>query len=128
MAVTISTGFGRIVAAVDLPVTEPSVYFGELSNDYAFVKTKTKEFHYPKGEDDVYTTYDGTGGVSVGSFGRKLLFALRFQSMKMLLSDDLTSIAASLASRIAGVTSSDTSSRMTPIRRPPASPARSSSP
>jgi len=78
-------------STVDLPVTEPSVYFGELSNDHVFVKTKTKEFHYPKGEDDVYTNYAGTGGVGVGSFGRKLLFALRFRSMKTLLSDDLTS-------------------------------------
>jgi uncharacterized membrane protein (UPF0182 family) len=78
-------------STVDLPVTEPSVYFGELSNDHVFVKTKTKEFHYPKGEDDVYTNYGGTGGVGVGSFGRKLLFALRFRSMKTLLSDDLTS-------------------------------------
>ena len=78
-------------STVDLPVTEPSVYFGELSNDHVFVKTKTKEFHYPKGEDNVYTTYEGTGGVGVGSFGRKLLFALRFRSMKTLLSDDLTS-------------------------------------
>ena len=79
------------VSTVDLPVTEPSLYFGELSNDHVFVKTKTKEFHYPKGEDNVFTTYNGTGGVSVGSFGRKLLFALRFRSMKTLLSDDLTS-------------------------------------
>jgi uncharacterized protein len=78
-------------STVDLPVTEPSVYFGELSNEHVFVKTKTKEFHYPKGDDDVYTTYAGTGGVGVGSFGRKLLFALRFRSMKTLLSDDLTS-------------------------------------
>ena len=44
-------------------VTEPSIYFGELSNDHVFVKTKTKEFHYPKGEDNVYTEYTGTGGV-----------------------------------------------------------------
>ena len=79
------------VSTVDLPVTEPSLYFGELSNNHVFVKTKTKEFHYPKGEDNVFTTYNGTGGVSVGSFGRKLLFALRFRSMKTLLSDDLTS-------------------------------------
>jgi uncharacterized membrane protein (UPF0182 family) len=79
------------VSTVDLPVTEPSLYFGELSNDHVFVKTKTREFHYPKGEDNVFTSYAGTGGVSVGSFGRKLLFALRFRSMKTLLSDDLTS-------------------------------------
>jgi uncharacterized membrane protein (UPF0182 family) len=77
-------------STVDLPVTEPSIYFGELSNDHVFVKTKTREFHYPRGEDNVFTTYTGTGGVNVGSFGRKLLFAMRFRSMKTLLSDDLT--------------------------------------
>ncbi len=78
-------------STVDLPVTQPSLYFGELSNDHVFVKTKTREFDYPKGEDNVYTAYNGTGGVGVGSFGRKLLFAARFRSLKTLLSDDLTS-------------------------------------
>ena len=77
-------------STVDLTVTEPSIYFGELSNDHVFVKTKTREFHYPRGEENVFTTYGGTGGVNVGSFGRKLLFAMRFRSMKTLLSDDLT--------------------------------------
>jgi uncharacterized membrane protein (UPF0182 family) len=74
----------------DLPITEPSIYFGELSNDHVFVRTKTREFHYPKGEENVFTTYEGRGGVGVGSFGRKVLFAMRFGSMKTLLSDDLT--------------------------------------
>ncbi len=78
-------------STVDLKVTEPSLYFGELSNDHVFVKTKTREIHYPKGEDFVSTAYTGTGGVGIGTFGRKLLFALRFRSMKTLLSDDLTS-------------------------------------
>ena len=44
-----------------LQVTEPSLYFGELSNDHVFVKTRTKEFHYPKGDDNVTSVYDGTG-------------------------------------------------------------------
>ncbi len=43
------------VSNVNLPVTEPSLYFGELSNEYAIVKTKTREFHYPKGDDNVFT-------------------------------------------------------------------------
>jgi uncharacterized membrane protein (UPF0182 family) len=77
-------------STVDLQVTEPSIYFGELSNDHVFVKTKTREFHYPRGDQDVYQSYGGTGGVDVGSFWRKALFAVRFRSMKPLLSDDLT--------------------------------------
>jgi uncharacterized protein len=77
-------------STVDLPITEPSIYFGELSNDHVFVRTNTREFHYPEGEDNVFTTYDGEGGVSIGSFWRKLLFAVRFGSGKTLLADDLT--------------------------------------
>jgi uncharacterized membrane protein (UPF0182 family) len=75
---------------VSLEVKEPSIYFGELSNDYVFVKTRTREFHYPKGDDNVFTTYGGEGGVPVGGFFRKLLFSVRFGSLKTLLSQDLT--------------------------------------
>ncbi|HET7293617.1 MAG TPA: UPF0182 family protein [Vicinamibacteria bacterium] len=74
----------------ELQVSEPSIYFGELSNDHVFVRTKTKEFHYPKGDDNVMANYEGSGGVAVDSFLRKLLFALRFRSLKVLLSDDFT--------------------------------------
>ena len=76
--------------ADDLRVSEPSLYFGELSNDHVFVRTRTKEFHYPKGDENVTTTYDGEGGVPVASFFRKLLFSVRFRSIKTLLSNELT--------------------------------------
>ena len=52
--------------------------------------TRQREFDYPAGEGDVYTTYDGRGGVPVGSFLARLLFAMRFQSLNILLSRDLT--------------------------------------
>jgi uncharacterized membrane protein (UPF0182 family) len=77
-------------SVVPLEVTEPSLYFGELSNDHVFVRTRTKEFHYPRGEDNVFTSYDGKGGVPLPGFFRKLLFSVRFRSMKPLLSEDLT--------------------------------------
>ena len=76
-------------SSVDLAIVEPSIYFGELSNDHVFVRTNTREFHYPSGEDNVFAEYKGEGGVSVGSFWRKLLFAIRFGSGKALLSEDL---------------------------------------
>ena len=78
-------------STVDLPVTEPSIYFGERSNDHVFVRTRTKEFHYPRGEDNEFSVYNGQGGVSIGGLLRKLLFSIRFRSLKTLLSDDLTS-------------------------------------
>jgi uncharacterized membrane protein (UPF0182 family) len=73
----------------ELQISEPSIYFGELSNDYVIVKTNTREFHYPRGDDNVFTTYAGQGGVSLGSLFRKLLFAVRFGAYQIVLSDDI---------------------------------------
>jgi uncharacterized membrane protein (UPF0182 family) len=77
-------------SSVGLDVSQPSIYFGELASDYVFVRTRAKEFHYPKGDDNVYTTYDGQAGVSVSGFWRKLLFSGRFRTFKIVLSNDLT--------------------------------------
>ena len=78
------------VTTVDIDISEPSIYFGELANDYVIVRTKAPEFHYPKGEDNVSSTYAGTGGIPIGSLWNKLLFAIRFRSYQILLSDDIT--------------------------------------
>jgi uncharacterized protein len=77
-------------SSVDLKIDEASIYFGQQSNDYVFVRTNAREFHYPKGEDNVYTTYEGSGGLPVSSFFRRLLFSIRFRSFKVLLSEDIT--------------------------------------
>jgi len=74
----------------ELKVTRPEIYFGELSNDYVITKTKSREFDYPKGEENVYTTYEGKGGVVINSFIKRVFYALRFQSLKLLLSNDIT--------------------------------------
>jgi uncharacterized membrane protein (UPF0182 family) len=84
---------------VDLKIDEPSIYFGELSNDYVIVRTDTREFHYPRGDDNEFTTYAGTGGVQLGSLWRKLMFALRFGSYQIVLSDDITSESRILFNR-----------------------------
>jgi uncharacterized membrane protein (UPF0182 family) len=73
----------------ELPIEEPSLYYGELSNDYVVVKTATREFHYPRGEDNVFTQYAGRGGLEIGSLWRKLVFALRFGAYQILLSNDI---------------------------------------
>jgi len=79
------------VSNVSLKVERPQIYFGELSNDYVFVNTGQREFDYPLGDSSAFTEYAGTGGVEVGSFIRKLLFSMRFQSLDILLSDYITS-------------------------------------
>jgi uncharacterized membrane protein (UPF0182 family) len=78
------------VSSVDLEVQEPSVYFGELSSDYVLVRTRAAEFHYPRGDDNVTTNYDGSAGVPVGSFWRKLLFAMRFRAQQILFTDTIS--------------------------------------
>jgi len=72
-----------------LRVTRPEIYYGELSNEYVFVKTTAKEVDYPAGEDNVYTTYAGTGGIPIGSVWRKALFAGRFGTMRIPLNENL---------------------------------------
>lgn len=78
------------VSTVNLPVTEPSLYFGELSNEYAVVRTRAREFHYPKGDANVFSTYEGRGGIVLDSLLKKLAFAARFRAYQLLLSDDIT--------------------------------------
>jgi uncharacterized membrane protein (UPF0182 family) len=78
-------------SSVDLKIDEPSIYYGQLSNDHVFVRTRAREFHYPRGDDNVYTSYEGDGGVPISSLFRRVLFSIRFRSFKALLSEDITS-------------------------------------
>ncbi len=78
------------VSSDSVVVTRPEIYFGEKANDYVFVKTKAQELDYPAGDQNVYTTYDGVGGVPIRSFWRKLLFSARYGTLKISLSNDIT--------------------------------------
>jgi uncharacterized membrane protein (UPF0182 family) len=48
-------------------LTRPEIYFGEKTQDPVFVHTAREEFDYPSGDQNKYTTYQGTGGFPVGS-------------------------------------------------------------
>ncbi|MGH9372991.1 MAG: UPF0182 family protein, partial [Vicinamibacterales bacterium] len=78
------------VSTADLKVTQPAIYYGELPNDHVFVKTQTEEFDYPRGEDNVFTTYAGDGGVQLSNVFRRLMFAIRFRSTDVFFSPNLT--------------------------------------
>ena len=84
----------------DLPPTkglgdfEPRVYFGENVPDYSIIGGSATgdpvEFDYPddasaNGQKNV--TYSGKGGVPVGSLFNKLVFALKYQEQRILLSN-----------------------------------------
>ncbi len=73
-------------STIPLKITCPQIYFGQLSNNYCIVRTRAKEFDYPSGEDNIYTVYAGSGGIPIHGFWRRVLFALRFQQVNILLS------------------------------------------
>ncbi len=75
---------------IGLVVSRPELYYGMLGGSYVIVNTRTKEFDYPQGDQNVYTTYGGTGGVSLGAPLAKLAFASRFGTASLLLSTDVT--------------------------------------
>ncbi|RPJ33353.1 MAG: hypothetical protein EHM27_18100, partial [Deltaproteobacteria bacterium] len=61
-----------------IKITRPEIYFGEISNDYTFVRTKRPEFDYPVGEKNVYSQYEGKGGVPLSFFRKGLRPPFRF--------------------------------------------------
>ena len=78
------------VSKTDLKVTQPEIYFGEIENDYIIVNSRQKEFNYPSGEQNVFASYQGKGGIPIGGFLKKALWSLRFGAFKILLSSDIT--------------------------------------
>jgi hypothetical protein len=77
------------VSTTSIRITRPEIYFGELQNDYCFVKTRAQEFDYPQGDQNVYTNYQGAGGIPVENFWRRLLFTLEFGEKNILFSSDI---------------------------------------
>ena len=77
-------------STTDLTVSQPSIYFGEISSDHVFVGTQAREFDYPKGDDNVYSAYAGTGGVPVGGLLRQVMFSVGLGSFQLLFSNDIT--------------------------------------
>jgi uncharacterized protein len=71
-------------------IREPRIYYGEETDTYVVSKASTPEFDYPKGKDNVYAAYDGTGGVPAGGILRRLLFAWYFNDVNLLLSRYIT--------------------------------------
>jgi uncharacterized membrane protein (UPF0182 family) len=71
-------------------IREPRIYYGQEKSDYVIVKGTTPEFDYPKGKDNVYAAYDGTGGIPLWGMMRKIILAHHFNDMNLLLSNYIT--------------------------------------
>ncbi len=78
-------------------ISEPRIYFGERTSDYVVVGAKQAEFDYPRGEGEaaatdtsgVETRWQGNTGIGLGSPLTRLLFAIRFGDLDLLISDQV---------------------------------------
>ncbi len=75
-----------------LNVTRPEIYFGELTDTDVYVKTRQQEFDYPQGQNNNLTSYQGTGGIVLGGFLRRVMLSIdRGDLGKLPFSDDVNS-------------------------------------
>jgi hypothetical protein len=81
-----------------LEVREPGIYFGERTDHYIIVNTRVQELDFPRGDQNVYTTYQGRGGIRL-SWLRRLAFAYRFADLQLALSSDITTQSRLLFAR-----------------------------
>src|SRR5579871_830948 len=74
---------------VGFSIPQPAIYFGEEADNYAIVKAATPEFDYPLGADNVYSFYNGTGGVPVSGLLRRLLFSYFYRDLNLLVTSNI---------------------------------------
>jgi uncharacterized membrane protein (UPF0182 family) len=78
------------VKASGFQLTRPEIYFGDKTQDPVFVHTAREEFDYPSGDQNKYSTYQGTGGFPVGSFFLKVAAAISEGEPNIIFTSYLT--------------------------------------
>jgi uncharacterized membrane protein (UPF0182 family) len=71
-----------------LTVERPDIYFGQVNGDYVLAPTAEQEFDYPRGNDNVRTTYSGSHSPRLSGSSR-LLWAMRTGDFNLLVSSQL---------------------------------------
>jgi uncharacterized membrane protein (UPF0182 family) len=69
-----------------IEIKRPQVYYGEKTRDHVYVNTSQQEFDYPMGDKNMYTRYKGKGGVNIGGFLEKLVYAWKFDGYRIFFS------------------------------------------
>lgn len=96
---------GNLPPTAGLGKFEPRIYFGENVPDYSIIGGNSEtdvEFDYP---DDASpngqknTTYKGEGGVPVGNLFNRLVFTIKYQEQRILLSNLINSESKILFNR-----------------------------
>ncbi|MBP1910401.1 UPF0182 family protein [Methanolobus bombayensis] len=71
----------------DFNVTNPRIYYGEITSDYKIADSGKEEFDYPRGGQNVFTQYEGKSGILLDSFAKRAIFAFTFSEIKFILSE-----------------------------------------
>ncbi len=71
-----------------IPIGRPRIYYGEITDDYVMTGTRQRELDYPSGSDNVYNSYDGQGGLSIGSWWRRGLFSVYLKDWRISLTQE----------------------------------------
>jgi len=71
-----------------LAISRPEIYYGELTRERVYTGTIHEEFDFPKGETNATCHYQGTGGITLSSFLRKLAFAIQFDGLRLLTASE----------------------------------------
>jgi hypothetical protein len=79
-----------LVAKGDLAVKQGAIYYGALTRDRVYVRTSEKEFDFPQGQANAETVYQGTGGIALSNFWRKLVVAHETDGLRLFISDYFT--------------------------------------
>ena len=83
----------------ELRIAQPRIYFGEQSNDFIIVNTKSNEFDYPLGNENVFTSYNGTGGIKLSNILKKAIFSTKLGSLNLFISSAVTKESKVLLNR-----------------------------
>jgi len=74
----------------ELKITRPEIYYGELTNEYVIVGTRSQEFDYPMGDANAETSYAGEAGLSISSMFSRFLFSIRLNTLNPMLTNEIT--------------------------------------
>ena len=84
----------------DFEITNPRIYYGEMTSDYVIVNTNTTELDYQaEGAEIKSNQYDGTGGVTLSSYLRRVAYAWQLGEINNLISAEITDVSRILYRR-----------------------------
>ena len=81
-----------IPSSGDFTLNRPEIYYGENTKSFIFVNSNTPEFNFPGLDGEpVFANYEGSGGVKISSFFRRIAYSWELLDFNLLISGQITS-------------------------------------